>query len=87
MTGNHYRKAGNKGNVVQCQCFVKSVKDNRGHHASLGNKPPQQERKLLAAMWSEILINAEFLNIKIGRSKIIFIFLTVSYLKFHCFDT
>lgn len=41
MTGNHYRKAGNKGNVVQCQCFVKSVKDNRGHHASLGNKPPQ----------------------------------------------
>ena len=41
MTGNHYRKAGNKGSVVQCQCFVKSVKDNRGHHESMGNKPPQ----------------------------------------------
>lgn len=41
MTGNHYRKAGNKGSVVQCQCFVKSVKDNRGHHESMGNKPHQ----------------------------------------------
>lgn len=41
MTGNHYRKAGNKGSVVQRQCFVKSVKDNRGHHESMGNKPPQ----------------------------------------------
>ena len=48
---------------------------------------PKLERNLPEAMWSEILINAEFLNIKIGRSKIIFIFLTVSYLKFHCFDT
>ena len=48
---------------------------------------PELERTLPEAMWSEILINAEFLNIKIGHSQIIFIFLTVSYLKFHCFDT
>ena len=57
------------------------------HLWRINHPNPKQERKLLAAMWSEILINAEFLNIKIGRSKIIFIFLTVSYLKFHCFDT
>ena len=57
------------------------------HLWGINHPNPKQERKLLAAMSSEILINAEFLNIKIGRSKIIFIFLTVSYLKFHCFDT
>ena len=57
------------------------------HLWGINHPNPKQERKLIAAMWSEILINAEFLNIKIGRSKIIFIFLTVSYLKSHCFDT